>query len=118
MAVSAGDESTSTISGCFLAFVCLGVVIGNVGQLMGLDCLLTSLGSNAGPYFVLWFCSFFFNLFFWPVVYYRWKAGIITKQMINVTFTSRIHILLVAIGISDALNGLLVVYASNPSRVP
>jgi len=96
------------------ATVGLGLIFGNICQLIGLPLFLGSLKGVFGVYFVLAWCSLLFNLYFWPIVYYRIKKNIITPEMRNYPH----HWKLVLIGICDALNGLCIVYASLPSRTP
>jgi drug/metabolite transporter (DMT)-like permease len=55
-----------------------------------------------------------FNIFFWPITYYRFKKGIITNEMIFY----KNHYKLILTGIFDALNGLLIVYSSSLQRTP
>ena len=97
-----------------------GVVAASLGQLLGLDCFITSLanGMETEPpiYWILWICSMLFNVVFWPIVFCRYGKTI-TKEMRAATATKKIHLSLVIIGLCDAVNGLLVVYASNPKNV-
>jgi len=94
--------------------VCAGVVIGMVGQTVSLPLFISSFGGTTGPYFIVLWCSFLFNCFFWPIVFYRIRKGIITPEM----RTYKKHYKLVLIGVFDALNGILVVFASPLSRTP
>ena len=92
----------------------LGVIIGTTGQQIGLPLFISSFGGATGMYFVILWCSVLFNLFFWPVSFYRIYKGTITKEMRAYPK----HWKLVPIGVFDALNGILVVYSSSLQRTP
>jgi hypothetical protein len=92
------------ISNTKFAIISAGLVFGMMGQQVGLPIFLGSFGEITGPYFVVFFCSFLFNCFFWPICFYRMKKGIITDEMRSY----KKHYKLVLIGIFDALNGILI----------
>ena len=70
--------------------------------------------SQANEYFVVFFCSVLFNVAFWPMALLEAWRGKVTLNML----LFRGHYKLVLIGLFDALNGILVVYASSLDRVP
>lgn len=71
-----------------------------------------------GPYFVLLFCSMLFTIIFGVATIVQWKTGRLSKGSLPYAITGRGHTKLLLIGLFDALNGLMVVYASLPWHVP
>jgi len=94
--------------------VCIGIIIGSVGQQVCLPLFLGSFGGSTGQYFVILWCSVLFNVFFWPIVFHRMKTGVITSEMRKY----KKHWKLILIGIFDALNGILIVFSSSLGRTP
>ncbi|CAF1053258.1 unnamed protein product [Didymodactylos carnosus] len=89
-------------------------VLASTGQSIGLTLFLGSFQGLTGVYFVLFFCSFSFNLFFWPVACVLYYKKQITKEMLNPKWIPYMFL----VGICDALNGFLIVFSSHASRVP
>ena len=106
--------NSTQISNLSFALICMGLVAGMVGQQVGLPLFIGSFGGTTGPYFIVLWCSFLFNCFFWPIVFFKIRNGTITPEMRNY----KKHYKLVLIGVFDALNGILIVYASPLSRTP
>jgi hypothetical protein len=97
----------------------IGTIVGQVGQVVALPLFISSFSSSSGglvtgPYFVFFFCCILFNIFFWPLAYAQRKTIDTPTQ----SYCSKHHLMLVAIGVCDAANGLLTVYSSSASRVP
>ncbi|EGD80248.1 hypothetical protein PTSG_10924 [Salpingoeca rosetta] len=94
-----------------LFWACVGMVIGALGQLLSLPCFLGQL-REGGPYFVLFWCSCLFNIFFWTLVGVRSCTGKIPRHMHRQSVTWGFQGRLLLIGISDAANGILLVFAT------
>ena len=99
----------------FNGLVMLFVVIGYTGQQISLPLYLHTYGSGGGPYFVLWFCSFVFTIFFgaWSLLALRANPHLITSRMLQWKW----HPYMLLVGFMDSMNGFLVVYSSPLSRV-
>lgn len=98
----------------------LGVVGGAVGQAVSLEYFLSpqTLPGNVGPYFVLLSCSIFFTVFFGVISAVQVLFGQLTQKSIDYAFSPSGFKLLVLLGVFDAMNGVLVVFASLPWHVP
>jgi len=100
----------------------IGVVIGGTGQQIGLPLYLSSFGAYAGTgaYFVIWFCSFTFTIFFGlcaivlMILPYFGREASISPEMKELKW----HRYMFLVGMFDAMNGIMVVYSSFLSRVP
>ena len=125
------EEEKPTTKPWSLFFFATGSVLGNTGQVILLDLFIASfhnydnnckpISSTAGPFFVLLFCSLLFNIGFWPVVAVKLCASKTSIAITPETWTytmSKNHWKICMIGVFDALNGFLIVYASSPNRVP
>jgi hypothetical protein len=91
-----------------------GSILGMAGQQIMLPLFLATLGGSTGIYFILLICCVLFNVVFWPIVAYRFKTGKIDIEGLKMTS----HWKLILVGIFDALNGILIVYASVMNRTP
>lgn len=94
----------------FAVFACLGTF----GQQVSLPLYLHTLGSFGGPYFVLWFCSCSFTIFFGLGALVLYFLGEISPMMLQLRWQKW----MVLVGLFDALNGVLIVYSAPLSRVP
>jgi drug/metabolite transporter (DMT)-like permease len=98
------------------ALIYSGVVVGQIGQYIALPLFLASFGENAGFYFILTWLAFLFNVVFWSLTLVRIYQGAITKEMKE--YTKRRHWIFILLGIFNALNGILIVFASSVKRTP
>ncbi|CAF1124031.1 unnamed protein product [Didymodactylos carnosus] len=94
-------------------FSILNVLL-STGQSIGLTLFLGSFQGLTGVYFVLFFCSLSFNLFFWPVAGVLYYKQQITRDMLQLKWIKYMFLA----GLCDALNGFLIVFSSHASRVP
>jgi drug/metabolite transporter (DMT)-like permease len=95
--------------------------MGAVGQQISLPLFIAAIGGSSGVYFILFFCSLMFNWVFWPITLFKWYHGSLdlkTAFAREIKSGYNIHWKLLLIGVADALNGLLVVYASVMDRTP
>jgi drug/metabolite transporter (DMT)-like permease len=108
--------NASNTSNTKFTIIYTGVTCGLIGQYITLPLFLSTLAGSAGPYFVLCWLGFLFNLVFWSLTLVRVKQGAITKEM--KAYTWKRHYLFMLLGFFNALNGILIVYASPLSRTP
>ena len=106
----------------FLAnlFFALIAVLGQVGQNVSLPLWIDSTNGNASgqsvdSYFVLSFASFSFVVIFGLGTLF---IRIFSPKDLGETEKRFPHLLLFLVGLCDALNGLLVVFASKGARTP
>ncbi|KNC54765.1 uncharacterized protein AMSG_01616 [Thecamonas trahens ATCC 50062] len=110
------ETRLGTISPTVLAVICvIGAVLGGVTQNVALPLWLVALddsSAGANPYFVLTFASAAYVVIFGLVVAYL-KLFTNALGEVEARFP---HKFLALIGACDALNGILVVFASPPQR--
>lgn len=70
-----------------------------------------SLGSNGGPYFILFYATAAYT-----VLFFGFLGLLAFRGHIKRTDVEYPQLPLILIGVCDAANGILVVYASSPSR--
>jgi hypothetical protein len=99
-----------------LLIIYTAVLGGTVVQYITLPLFIASFDGSAGAFFVLFWLGFLFNLVFWLLTLIRIKQGVITQSMKD--YTKKRHWLLILLGFSNALNGILIVYSSPLSRTP
>jgi len=105
------------LANLFFAFI---AVLGQVGQNVSLPLWIDSTNGNASgqsvdSYFVLSFASFSFVVIFGLGTLF---IRIFSPEDLGETEKRFPHLLLFLVGLCDALNGLLVVFASKGSRTP
>lgn len=97
-----------------ITLLSFGVVFGRTGQQILLPLWLSTFeGANTGPYFILLFAGYMFNLIFWLMCAPLFYHGKITEQEQQWKW----HPYLAMIGICDALNGFGIVYNSDVTRI-
>jgi drug/metabolite transporter (DMT)-like permease len=100
----------------WLIILYIGVVIGMVGQYVALPLFIGSFDNSAGAYFILCWLGCLFNVVFWVLTLVRVKQGVITKDMRQ--YTKSRHWIFILLGVFNAMNGVLIVYASPLKRTP
>eukprot|EP00300_Choanocystis_sp_HF-7_P003524 c12692_g1_i1.p1 GENE.c12692_g1_i1~~c12692_g1_i1.p1 ORF type:complete len:436 (+),score=60.82 c12692_g1_i1:60-1367(+) len=94
----------------FASFSCLAYFT----QQVSLPLYIHTLGGFGGPYFVIWFCSLFFTVFFGFGALVLFFLGEISPSLLQLRWQKW----MVVVGFCDALNGVLSVYSAPLSRVP
>eukprot|EP01138_Halocafeteria_seosinensis_P000400 gb/GECG01000413.1/.p1 GENE.gb/GECG01000413.1/~~gb/GECG01000413.1/.p1 ORF type:complete len:431 (+),score=32.07 gb/GECG01000413.1/:1-1293(+) len=87
------------------------LVIGQTTQNVSLPIWNDSLGNNGGPYFILFYATAMYSVLFFAAVLVLCYQGKIKRTDIEYP-----QLPLILIGVCDAANGILVVYASSPAR--
>eukprot|EP00696_Hemimastix_kukwesjijk_P005681 gnl/Hemi2/17159_TR5709_c0_g1_i1.p1 gnl/Hemi2/17159_TR5709_c0_g1~~gnl/Hemi2/17159_TR5709_c0_g1_i1.p1 ORF type:complete len:417 (-),score=128.75 gnl/Hemi2/17159_TR5709_c0_g1_i1:105-1295(-) len=89
-----------------------GTVVAAVAQNVGLPIFISTLGDVNDAFFVLFFCALsFVILFFSTLAFLHATTNEITYDRTNFP-----HLKLFMVGFFNALNGILIVYASPPQR--
>jgi drug/metabolite transporter (DMT)-like permease len=109
-------RNSTQVSNLKYAIIYIGVILGMSGQQITLPLFIGSFGGLVGGYFVVFWCSCLFNLFFWPIAFYRMYKGLITNKM--KTYCKTKHWKFILIGVFDGLNGILIVFSSSLDRTP
>jgi drug/metabolite transporter (DMT)-like permease len=89
-------------------------ILASSGQSIGLVLFLASFDGLTGVYFVLFFCSLSFTIVFTILALWFGYKKQITKSMLSIRWIKYMLI----VGVFDALNGFLIVFSSQGTRVP
>jgi len=96
----------------------IGLVLGQTGQNVTLPIFADGIGGAGGtPYFVVWFASLSFVVILGTVLIVLLIAGVLDKSQAAM-WSLRAQSGPFWIGLCDALNGMMVVFASPSSRTP
>lgn len=100
------------------AIISVGIILGQTGQNVCLPVFADNIGGAGGtPYFVVWFSSLAFVILFGAIIVLMWLLGMLTNSdAAMLSFRKQAGPL--QIGLADALNGMMVVFASPSSRTP
>jgi hypothetical protein len=94
-------------------------ILSFVGQQVLMPMVLYTLGGSVGGYTVVFICSFTFNLIFWPMALYRQYKGMVSKETLkSIKPSSKVFKYIIISGLLNAINGILVVFASSSTRTP
>jgi hypothetical protein len=105
----------------WIVFLCIVIVLANCGQNISIPIWLDAFGPHfGGPYFVVVFASLCFTIIFTiSYLLMRFVLWPDIRSAVPYAPSFREHWrTLVLIGLLDAVNGFLVVYASPPNRTP
>jgi len=106
------------LSICLVLWTILSIA-SSLAQQISMPIAIWTFGNTAGAYAILLICSTFFNVIFWIWTYIRYTKNQISKETFdNLKFGTKIFWMIIAVGVCDALNGILTVFSSSPKRVP
>lgn len=92
----------------------VGIVLYSAGLQIFLPLFLGSFSGVTSQYFVNLWCSILFNIFFWPITFYKLMIGKITKEM----RTYNKHWKIALVGICDGISCILIINSSSLDKTP
>jgi len=104
-----------------LVLACLVLVVATTAQDISIPIWLHSFGNHyGGPYFIMVYSSLCFAIFFtFGYIFLRYTLFRELRKFATYTppFWENIKYI-TAVGVLDALNGIIIIYASDPERTP
>merc|ERR1719313_531534 len=117
--LSLGEEPSDRCGKHLTVIFAGALVLGGILQGVTLPIFADEIGNSGGtPYFVVWFSSFSFVILYGILVLLQRRTGGDGNHETAFDFSMKAQMGPLLIGLCDALNGMMVVFASPSSRTP